>query len=66
MNNLHSQFLLDSEVIFLIHGSVGATPKPVFDINQGWQRQLETQPVKFLSGIFMKISSQLVTSWLLS
>ncbi len=48
MNNLHSQFLLDPEVIFLNHGSFGATPKPVFDTYQGWQRQLETQPVKFL------------------
>ncbi len=48
MNNLQSHFLLDPEVIFLNHGSFGATPKPVFDIYQEWQRQLETQPVKFL------------------
>jgi len=49
MNNLESQFLLDPEVIFLNHGSFGATPKPVFDVYQGWQRKLESQPVKFLS-----------------
>ncbi len=48
MNNLKSQFLLDPEVIFLNHGSFGATPKPVFDVYQGWQRKLESQPVKFL------------------
>jgi len=48
MNNLQTLFLLDPEVIFLNHGSFGATPKPVFDTYQEWQRQLETQPVKFL------------------
>ena len=48
MNNLQSRFLLDPEVIFLNHGSFGATPKLVFDTYQDWQRQLETQPVKFL------------------
>ena len=48
MNNLQSHFLLDPEVIFLNHGSFGATPKLVFDTYQDWQRQLETQPVKFL------------------
>ncbi|MCJ7716714.1 MAG: aminotransferase class V-fold PLP-dependent enzyme [Anaerolineales bacterium] len=48
MNNLKSQFLLDPEIIFLNHGSFGATPKPVFEAYQGWQRKLESQPVKFL------------------
>jgi len=48
MNNLKSQFLLDPEVIFLNHGSFGATPKPVFEVYQGWQRKLESQPVEFL------------------
>ena len=48
MNTLRSQFLLDPDVIFLNHGSFGATPKPVFKAYQDWQRQLENQPVKFL------------------
>jgi isopenicillin-N epimerase len=43
-----SLFLLDPEVIFLNHGSFGATPRPVFDVYQSWQRKLENQPVKFL------------------
>jgi isopenicillin-N epimerase len=46
--NLHSQFLLDPSVIFLNHGSFGATPRPVFDAYQRWQRELENQPVEFL------------------
>ncbi len=41
-------FLLDPGVIFLNHGSFGATPLPVFEICQRWQRELERQPVEFL------------------
>lgn len=48
MNNLKSQFMLDHDVVFLNHGSFGATPKPVFEAYQEWQRRLENQPVKFL------------------
>lgn len=45
---MRDQFLLASHVIFLNHGSFGACPKPVFDTYQGWQRELEAQPVEFL------------------
>jgi isopenicillin-N epimerase len=41
--------LLDPDVIFLNHGSFGATPRPVFDVYQGWQRRLEHQPVQFIA-----------------
>ncbi len=41
-------FLLDPDITFLNHGSFGATPKPVFDNYQTWQRRLEWQPVQFL------------------
>ena len=49
MDNIRTQFLLDSEVIFLNHGSFGATPRPVFEVYQDWQRQLERQPIQFLT-----------------
>ena len=49
MNEFSKSFLLDPTVIYLNHGSFGATPKPVFDIYQTWQRELENQPVEFLS-----------------
>ena len=43
-----SQFYLDPDIIFLNHGSFGATPRPVFMDYQKWQYRLEQQPVKFL------------------
>src|SRR5512137_104554 len=46
--NLKSQFLLDPTVVFLNHGSFGATPRPVFESYQRWQRELESQPTEFL------------------
>lgn len=49
VETLRQEFLIDPEVIFLNHGSFGATPKPVFDEYQRWQRELEWQPVEFLS-----------------
>jgi isopenicillin-N epimerase len=48
MSFLKEYFLLDPSVTFLNHGSFGATPKPVFEEYQRWQRELENQPVEFL------------------
>jgi isopenicillin-N epimerase len=42
-------YLLDPNITFLNHGSFGATPIPVFEIYQDWQRKLETQPVLFIA-----------------
>lgn len=46
MRNL---FLLGPNVVFLNHGSFGACPASVFETYQTWQRELERQPVAFLS-----------------
>jgi isopenicillin-N epimerase len=48
MPNLKDYFLLDPNIVFLNHGSFGATPKPVFESYQRWQLELERQPVEFL------------------
>jgi isopenicillin-N epimerase len=42
-------FLLDPGVVYLNHGSFGACPRPVFEAYQGFQRELERQPVEFLA-----------------
>jgi isopenicillin-N epimerase len=49
MNSLRELFLLDPDVVFLNHGSFGATPRPVFAAYQEWQRRLERQPVAFMT-----------------
>jgi len=45
---LKNLFLLDADVVYLNHGSFGATPRPVFEVYQEWQTRLEHQPVLFL------------------
>lgn len=52
MPSLKPLFLLNPEVIFLNHGSFGATPKTVFDAYQKWQSRMERQPVLFLGREF--------------
>lgn len=47
-DNLARQFLLRDDVVFLNHGSFGACPQPVFSTYQGFQLELERQPVAFL------------------
>jgi isopenicillin-N epimerase len=45
---LRDLFLLRPGVVFLNHGSFGACPRPVFEVYQNWQRELEYQPVEFV------------------
>ena len=45
---LRRSFLLDPGITFLNHGSFGATPRPVFEVFQAWQQQLEREPVLFV------------------
>jgi isopenicillin-N epimerase len=48
-NHLRDQFLLRKDINFLNFGSFGATPKPVFDYYQQWQKVLEAEPVQFIA-----------------
>ena len=45
---MREHFLIDPDVIFLNHGSFGATPRPVFEAYQEFQQRLELDPVRFL------------------
>ena len=45
---LREHYLLDDDVVFLNHGSFGASPRQVVDVHLAWQRQLERQPVEFV------------------
>ncbi len=46
---MKEHYLLDPDVIFLNHGSFGATPRPVLEAYQNWQLRFERQPVQFLA-----------------
>ena len=48
-NTLSSQFLLRPDITFLNFGSFGACPKPVFEEYQKFQRELEAEPVQFIT-----------------
>lgn len=48
-NDLKEQFLLRKDIHFLNFGSFGATPKPVFEYYQQWQKVLEAEPVQFIA-----------------
>ncbi len=45
---MKAQFLLDSSITFLNHGSFGACPRPVFEAFQRFQLELESEPVLFI------------------
>ena len=49
MKNFQDQFLLNPAITFLNFGSFGATPKPIFENYQHWQRVLEAEPVQFIA-----------------
>ena len=49
MELLKEQFLLRPDIHFLNFGSFGATPKPIFEKYQDWQRVLEAEPVQFIA-----------------
>lgn len=67
MPSLRDLFLLDPTVTFLNHGSFGATPRPVFEMYQAWQRRLEWQPVQFLGtdiGEYLATARQAIGEYL--
>jgi isopenicillin-N epimerase len=47
-SDLARQWGLDPAITFLNHGSFGACPRPVLDVQAAWRDQLEAEPVRFL------------------
>jgi isopenicillin-N epimerase len=47
-SDLRSLWDLDPAVVFLNHGSFGATPRAVLETQTAWRRRLESNPVEFL------------------
>lgn len=42
-------YVVRPDIAYLNHGSYGARPRPVFEMYQRWQRELEVEPVEFLA-----------------
>ncbi|MFM2138799.1 MAG: hypothetical protein RJA57_1106 [Bacteroidota bacterium] len=49
MHDLRSLFLIRNDITYLNFGSFGACPRPVFERYQEYQRELEEEPVRFIT-----------------
>ena len=47
--SIRQQFLINPDITFLNFGSFGACPKPVFEVYQQIQKEMEWEPVRFLA-----------------
>lgn len=48
-NAIRSEWMLDEDVIFLNHGSFGACPRSVLQVQREWQERMEAEPVRFMT-----------------
>ncbi len=67
LNHLKDQFLLKKDVTYLNFGAFGACPKPIFDVYQNFQRELEEEPTLFINELgpaYLKKSRQSLGTYL--
>ena len=67
LNHLKDQFLLQKDVTYLNFGAFGACPKPIFDVYQNFQRELEEEPTLFINELgpaYLKKSRQSLGTYL--
>jgi len=46
---IRHEWLLDEDIIFLNHGSFGACPRSVLEVQRAWQSRMEAEPVRFMT-----------------
>lgn len=46
---MKEHWLLDPSIVYLNHGSFGATPRVVFEVQDEYRRRMEREPVRFLA-----------------
>jgi isopenicillin-N epimerase len=46
--NLRSEWMLKDGITFLNHGSFGALPRRVFDVQTDWRRRIEAEPIEMI------------------
>lgn len=67
MTDIREQFLLNPGITFLNHGSFGACPKPIFENYQQWQRNMEAEPIQFLTKKYydaLAVSKQMLATYI--
>lgn len=46
-----AHWTLEEDMVFLNHGSYGATPRPVLEMQDAWRRRMEAQPCQFMNAV---------------
>lgn len=66
-NHFKEQFLLKKDITYLNFGAYGACPKPIFDVYQNFQKELEEEPTLFINELgpaYIKNSRQSLGKYL--